>query len=167
MGACPDRQETLWLDIYGELNPGKRKAWEEHLGKCSDCRWEREKCLHLVQQVRKTMRPPDLSLEKASALGWATKRKLRGEGASSSRWRQIRRSRRRLIPAMVLAALVVVAVGWFSFKIIAPSPSRVEAPSSGELVVKGDLEVIKNLELLEEMDTLTKLVHIIDQREIL
>lgn len=72
-----------------------------------------------------------------------------------------------MIPAVVLATLVVGAVGWFSLKTLERGHSPLKAPTSGELVVNGDLEVIKNLELLEEMDTLRKLVQVIDQSDTL
>ena len=59
MKACPDRKKTLWLDVYGELDPNDRIAWEKHLEGCEGCRLKRQQLLQLLGKVRAAMTMPD------------------------------------------------------------------------------------------------------------
>jgi anti-sigma factor RsiW len=166
MKACPDCQETLLLDVYGELNSKNRPAWERHLETCAGCSKERRRLLDLLQLVRKEMRPPQLSPEKAHALTWSIKRGLRDQ---PTWWERLWDVPNRFIPALAAASLLIVALGWFSI-------SKLQGPSSfqnlstlkpEEKMIVKDLEVINNLDLLEEMDTLQKLVQVVDNRDII
>jgi hypothetical protein len=169
MKACSKRQETLWLDIYEELNPNERQAWEQHLENCPGCREERQRLLHLLQRVKDEMPPPELSVERARALSWSIKRVLRDQGAVT-RWRKrILGVPNRLIPALVAACLLIGVFGWFTIdKLQSPSTfQNLSGLNSEEQMSVKDLEVIDNLELLEELDTLQKLVQVVDHREIM
>ena len=169
MKACPNHQETLWLDVHGELDPIKRSVWERHLETCTGCREERQRLLGLLDLVRDEMGLPQLSSKKASALSWSIKRGLREQRETTRWWKALLGMPNRLIPALAAVSLVIVALGWFAI-------NKVQRPSSfqnlsdlkleEQMIVK-DLEVIDNLDFLEEMDTLRKLVQVVDNRDII
>ena len=166
MKPCQDHQETLLLDVYGELAPKERSAWERHLEVCEGCRQERERLLHLVHRLKETMPSPRVSPERASALADSIKRNLRGE--RKKRWweKELWGLQNRLIPALAAVCLLIVAFGWFSLREYRPSLPfwEISNPNSEEQRIATDLELIKNLELLEEMDVIQKLVHVVNDR---
>ena len=168
MKACPDHQETLWLDVYGELNPNDRPAWQRHLETCNACRKERERLLSLLQRVREEMTSPELSPETARSLSWSVKRGLRDQRARGS-WRERTWGMpNRLIPALAAACLLIVVFGWFNidkFQGFFENGNLSGLTSEEQMIVK-DLDVIENLELLEEMETLQKLVQVVDHKKI-
>ena len=169
MKACPNHQETLWLDVYGELDPMKRSVWERHLETCTGCREERQRLLGLLDLVRDEMGEPLLSPKKASALSWSIKRGLKERRATAWWWKGLLGMPSRLIPALAAVSLLIVALGWFAISKV-QSPTILQNLSglkSEEQMVVKDLEVIDNLELLEEMDTLRKLVQVVDNRDII
>jgi hypothetical protein len=169
MKVCPHLQETLWLDVYGELDADARPAWEQHLKSCTGCREERQRLLRLLQRIREEMPPPDLSPDEARALSWSIKRGLNNLEATNW-WRKgILFRPNRLVPALAAACLLIVALGWFTmheFQMPSTFRSILGFDSKEQTIVK-DLEVIKNLELLEEMDTLEKLVQVVDQKDVI
>ena len=169
MKACPNHQETLLLDVHGELDPVKRSVWERHLETCAGCREERQRLLGLLDRVRDEMDPPQLSPKRASALSWSIKRGLREQQSSSRWWKGHLGKPNRLIPSLALVSLVFLALGWFTLnKVYDPSSlQKFSGHKAEEQVVVKDLEVINNLELLEEMDTLRKLVQVVDNRDII
>lgn len=168
MKACPNHQETLWLDVYGELAPNERRAWQRHLENCSACCEERQRLLSLLAHVKEEMTPPELSPEKARTLSWSIKRGLRNQRAGS-RWRgRTWGMPNRLIPTLAAACLIMIIFGWFGINKF-QGPFRTQDLSglnSQEQMIVKDLEIIKNLELLEEMDTVQKLVRVVDHRDV-
>jgi len=169
MKACPNHQETLWLDVYGELDPVKRSAWERHLETCTGCREERQRLLGLLDLVRDETDPPLLSPKKARALSWSIKRGLREQRATTQWWKGLLDMPNRLIPALAAVSLLIVALGWFAINKV-QSPSSLQNLSglkTEEQMIVKDLEVIDNLDFLEEMDTLRKLVQVVDNRDII
>ena len=164
MKPCPDRKEILWLDVYGELGPNDRAAWEKHLEICEGCRQEREQLISLLQSVKTNTPSPVLSREEERTLSRSITRELRRD--REERWWQKRLwgVPYRLVPAVAAASILVVVFGWFSMKGFR-SPSSVRSFSnltSEEQVLVKDLDLLRNLELLEEMDTLQKLVGAVD-----
>ena len=168
MKPCPDHKETLWLDVYGELDPNERPAWEKHLEKCEGCRQERKQLLRLLQTVKASMPSPGLSREEAGALASSIIRKLRGERKETWWRKSLFGIPTRLIPALAAASILIVAFGWFSMKgLRTPSPMRSNSNiQSEEQILVKDFDLIKNLELLEEMDTLQKLVQVVDRGDV-
>jgi hypothetical protein len=169
MKACPNHQETLYLDVYGELNTKNCLDWERHLETCPGCREERRKLLSLLQLVREEIPTPQLSPEKTNALSWSIKRGIRDQRATAEWWKRLLATPNRLIPTLAAASIMIVALGWFSISKL-QGPSSFENLSSlkpGEKMIVKDLEVINNLDLLEEMDTLKKLVQVVDNRDII
>ena len=168
MKPCPDYKETLWLDVYGELDPHEGPAWEKHLETCEGCRQERKQLLRLLQTVKANMPSPALSPEKAGALVSSITRKL-GREREETWWRKrLLHIPNRLIPALAAACILMVALGWFSMKGLRSPSSLRSIPSlkSEEQILVKDLDIIKNLELLEEMDTLQKLVQVVDHSDV-
>jgi len=114
------------------------------------------------------MPSPGLSREEAGALASSIIRKLRGE-RKETWWRKaLFGIPNRLIPALAVASILIVAFGWFSMKgLRTPSSMRsVSNLQSEEQILVKDLDIIKNLELLEEMDTLQKLLQVVDRGDV-
>jgi predicted anti-sigma-YlaC factor YlaD len=164
--ACQDHQETLLLDVYGELTPTEREAWERHLKVCPDCRRERERLHQLLLQLKEATPAPYLSPEKAGAMAEAILQARQKEG--EKRWwkGKLWGSPYRFVPVMAVVCLMIVVFGWFSLRQIkTPSSLQTDANLHSEQQMPAkDLEVIRNLELLEEMEVLEKLVRVVDER---
>ncbi len=165
MKPCTHYQETLLLDVYGELNPHERPEWERHLEQCEPCRSERERLLNMLGTVKATMPSPDMASEKAEGLPSSIRRVWR-EGLEKKPDRKpFWGAPARFAPALAAACLVIAVAGWFSFKefrhagIIQKGPKVVME----EQLASEDLEVVKNLELLEEMEDVEKLVELLDR----
>ena len=72
----------------------------------------------------------------------------------------------RLVPAIAVVCLLIVAFGWFSMR-EGETPSTFQTGrnlTSEQQMIAKDLEVIRNLELLEELEVLEKLVQVVDER---
>jgi len=165
MKRCPEHEEALWLDVYGELDPNERPAWEEHLEACEGCRREREQLVLMLQTVKANTPSPALSREEALALASSITRKLREEREEPWWRKRLFGIPNSLIPALTAACILIVAFGWFSMKGFR-SPSSITHLNSEERILAKDLEIIKNLDMLEEMDTLHKLVQVVDNGDI-
>lgn len=165
MKPCPEHEETLWLDVCGELDPNERPGWEKHLEACENCRRERAQLALMLQTVRVNAPSPTLSRGEAQALAGSITGKLR-EGREETWWRKrLFGMPNRLIPALTAACILIVALGWFSMRGLR-SPSSMTHLNSEERILAEDLDIIKNLDMLEEMDTLQRLVHVVDNGDI-
>ncbi len=169
MKPCQDFQETLLLDVYGELAPPAREAWERHLGVCEGCRGERERLHQFLRQLKEAMPAPSLTREKARALADSILKELETEG--EKKWWKGRfwRFPNRLVPAIAAVCLVILVFGWLSMRKAKTLPffqAGTNLNSEQQMIAK-DLEVIRNLELLEEMEVLEKLVRVVDERNAL
>ena len=167
MKPCAGHQETLWLDVYGELDPRERHAWEKHFETCSGCGRERERLVHLMKDVKEAMLVPPLSPEDAGALRHSITRKLREKNENTLLRRPLLGGDIRLAHALVLGCLLVVTLGWFGLRVLYP-PAAVHTISDvgvGIGVTTEDLAIIENMEILEEMDVLEKLAQVIAQPE--
>ncbi len=166
MKPCQDQQETLLLDVYGELAPSEREEWERHLEACEGCCHERERLRQFLQQMKEVMPAPSLAPEKARALADSIIKGLKRE--KEKRWWRGRGwgIPKRLLPAIAAACLMILAFTWFSMREVEP-PSTFRTGgglTSDQQMIARDLEVIRNLELLEEMEVLEKLVQVVDER---
>lgn len=164
MKPCPEHKETLWLDIYGELNASAYPAWEKHLMTCEGCRQEREDLRGLIQAVHANMPSPSLSSEETRALSRSIARKA----CEQSRWRKwVPLQPLKLIPLLAVASVLIVALGWLGlkeFKSLSPVQTVAKSSSEEKLIME-NLDIINNLELLEEMEALQKLVQLVDNPE--
>ncbi len=168
MKSCPDYQETLWLDVYGELAADARPAWEKHLESCNTCRLEKQRLLKLLDLTKELMPSAALSPEASRALQQSITRTIRKD-AEKEWWRKrFFGITARPIPALVAASLLLVVLGWFGLRQL-QSPSSVRPGSDlglKEEMIAKDMEIIENLELLEQMDVLEKVVHLVDDRDV-
>lgn len=154
MQACQHRNETLLLDVLGELSdPRMRRDWEDHLAQCDGCRRERAAMLSLLGKVTQAGMPPELSAEQADAMAKAVGWKLRNERIQPSR---LTGRRFRFLPvfASACAVIVVLFVGY-------QLQDRLW-DGDNDVAMSADLEVIKHLDLLKDMDTIEKLIQVVD-----
>jgi predicted anti-sigma-YlaC factor YlaD len=168
MEPCQGYKEKLMLDAYGELNEKERFTLEKHLKKCEGCRMERKRVGSFLGRMKETIPTPELSPAQSKELSGAIMEKL-GEKRKKSWWQKWDLTGgHRLVPALAATCLIVVALGWFSLKVLNDSPSsQPMLGQNGEVsLITEDREVIENLEFLEEMDILDKLVERVDNRKI-
>ena len=160
MQACRDQNETLMLDVLGELNdPRQRRDWEGHLEACGGCRRERARLLALLGRVKRAGMAPELSAEQADAMAKTVGWRLRNERIAA---RRENGRRLRLVPALAAAcAIVVVVLGGYRLQQHLGGAGS-ETEMTAELMPPEDLEIIKNLDLLRDMDTIEKLLHVVD-----
>jgi hypothetical protein len=160
MKHCDEWQETLWLDVHGELSPQSRLKWEKHLEGCKTCYQERTRLLHLLKNVNEAVPEPSLSHEDAGALYRAITGKLKKEYRGKTEGRtSFFKGYIKPIHALAACCLLIVVFGWFVLR--GPQQTtRVgiisDLGGQEQLIVK-DIDLLENLELLEEMDTLEKL----------
>ncbi len=165
MKHCSDKQETLWLDVYGELTQKERPDWEKHLKTCRGCSLEREVLLRLLENVKETLPAASLSHKDVKELQNAIFGKLRGN--TDKKWLRKPFIGGYVKPIHALAAccLLIVAFGWFGLKGLQPTTAVRTVSDRGveEHLIAKDLDLLENLELLEEMDTLEKLGKVMSQ----
>jgi hypothetical protein len=166
MEPCPDYKETLWLDVYVELDPNERPNWERHLEECEACREERKQLLGMIQTVKEAVPSPALSPEKAQAIASSIKRKMSNEREDVWQRKRLFGTANRLIPALATICLLIVALSWFSLQELKKPPAvqMISDLALEEQIISEDLDVIRNLELLQEMETLEKLVKFLDKK---
>jgi len=160
MKHCSEWQETLWLDVYGELSPQVRLKWEKHLEGCRHCYQERTQLLHLLKNVNEAVPEPSLSHEDAGDLYNAITEKLieekRGKARSS---KSFFHGYIKPVHALAACCLLIIVFGWFGLR--GPwHTTRVGTISDlggQEQVIVREIDLLENLDLLEEMDTLEKL----------
>jgi len=166
MEPCPDYKETLWLDVYDELDPNERPNWERHLEECEACREERKQLLGMIQTVKEAVPSSELSPEKAQAMAGSINRKVDSE-REDIWWRKpLFGTPSTLIPALATTCLLIVALSWFSLKEL-KKPAAVQMISGlalEEQILSEDLDVIRNLDLLQEMEVLEKLANFLDKK---
>ncbi len=167
MKACPDHREILYMDVYGELDSAGRSRLQKHLAACEGCCRERDRLVRMLETVKDAMPRPELAEEKAEAMIRSITRQLREQvhGPWWVKWGLFKPVR--LVPTLVAACLLIVAVSWFSPGGKYNTTSKQTASTAGlEEQYVEDLDVINNLELLEEMETIQKLVQVVDTDEI-
>jgi anti-sigma factor RsiW len=166
MKACADRDETLLLDVYGELPPGDRPAWERHLEACSACRGERQRLVQVLKATREAMPAPAILPEETKALQQSLTRGWLGD-RSRPWWHGLFFGiPLRPLPALATACLVLVVMGWFTLQWIQTRSWTRTVQEPQEQIMVSDLDVLENLDLLEEMDDIEKVVQVVDQRDI-
>lgn len=159
MKCCSDRQETLWLDVYGELPQEVLTAWEKHLETCRGCYYERAVLLQLLENVKEAMPVPSLSHKDSEALQNDITRQLKGKQGNAWFRKPFLSGYIRPIHALAACCMLIVAFGWFGLKGLQNTTSVQTLSNLGieEQMIAKDLDLLDNLELLEEMDTLEKL----------
>jgi len=127
MNVCSDHEETLLLDVHGELTPDERSAWERHLAVCDDCRQERTRLYALILKAKEGLSVPALSAAEEQALSGSIQRTLRMQKPDV----RSARSRWWLAPAFA-ACMVLVVAGWFGLKNAGPDTAAITAKRVSE-----------------------------------
>jgi len=168
MKNCREWQETLWLDVHGELSLQMRLDWEKHIEECKSCYQERTELLHLLKNVNEAVPEMSLSNEDASTLYQNITGKLKKDHHAKARWREwFFDGYIKPVHALAACCLLIVAFGWFGLKGLKKT-TRIKIfsdPGTKEQLIATDMDLLKNLELLEEMDTLEKLDKVMGQGE--
>jgi anti-sigma factor RsiW len=166
MKACADREEALVLDVYGELSPGDRPAWERHLETCRACREERQRWVQIVKAAREAMPAPAILPEDTEALQRSLTRRWRGERSTPGWHGLFVGIPLKPLPALAAACMVLTIAGWFVLHWIQNRSLARTIPEAQKQITVSDLEVLENLDLLEEMDDIEKVVQVIDHRNV-
>ena len=123
----------------------------------------------LIQRMKETMHPPELSQREQNALTNAVRRQLK-ESQEMGRWLAgLMRRPARVIPAMAAVCVLIAALGWVGlkeFKAYLHGPYTADRPSEQQMIAR-NVDILKNLELLEEMDTIEKLVRLDDEKDVM
>ena len=165
MKPCAEHRETLMLDVYGELGPELRSAWEAHLKTCEACRRERLRVQRLAGDLRRTAGPPALSHQQVAEGVRVVRRRLL-DAREESWWRKMMHVRPTgLVPAAVALCALVLAVTMVDRETLKTSIGirTASQPDAQEQVQGEDLEILKHFDLLKEMESLGKLAQIVDQ----
>jgi hypothetical protein len=160
MPACRNHQETLMLDVMGELSDHRlRRTWEAHLEGCVPCRAERQRWVRLLAAMRASAAPPALSGAEASLMAGRVLRELRrpAERRPDAGWRW------RWVPAMAAASVMILlaASGYFFRDRFFGSDKMADLRLEEQLPLQ-DVEVVKQLDFLKSLDTIEKLVQVVD-----
>jgi len=65
MNKCRNWQETLWLDLHGELNHAAHAEWERHMAVCENCRREKARTGRMMDLIRVETAEPKLPTDGA------------------------------------------------------------------------------------------------------
>lgn len=169
MKGCPEYEEILLLDLYGELDPGPHARWRSHLAACPACEAEMQRMRQLVGEVRVRLTPPPLGTEatdrlvRAARESLVTGRKSAWSGWSTG-WRWLSgpwRFSTALATVCLFAALIsVFTLGNFQGFLHQNGSSGQER---GQKLAPEELEIIRNLDLLKQFDSLQRLVQTLDE----
>ncbi len=128
MAACTRHNETLLLDVYGELSPRAQAHWQRHLDECAGCRREKERLIAVIRNAKEEFLVPVLGPVEAQHLSAQVQRRLR------MCINDVRPKRAGWWLAPALAACMVLAVaGWFGLQEKAgPDVSAVNTRSASD-----------------------------------
>ena len=173
MRSCPEHEETLWLDVHGELEPDRAREWQAHLKGCPACQEERRQLVRLLEESLRVLTPAQATPAEEARLGRAVLSGIEGK-----------QSRRFGFPglslpwpprpafALAAACLAVLAVGWIwsgpgQGPLSLQTASRPSAPVETAGMTRNlDGEILQNLELLEDLDVIEKVVTVIDHKQV-
>jgi hypothetical protein len=168
MKCCTKYTETLFLDVYGELPPQEKVAWKKHLATCESCRDERQRLVTLLAQSKEALPSPALRPEEENRIKVSLHDALNHKKTA---WWHRKGNMKKLVPAALAAALVLVILGGFKadeFRSLFRFGPDIKVADDLEQPIQAmDLEIIQHMELLEEMESLRKLVQVMDQREMI
>ncbi len=165
MKNCRDREETLWLDLYGELNSAERSEWERHLAGCTGCREEKNRSVRMMALIREAwpvpMPHPGGAERVRECLGHPSglNHRYRASSAVYRGWGW------RGFPSRIAVAVCILLViaGAIAILPFAPAPPFGPRPDMTADLNETEAEVIQHLELLEEMEAIRELVQRVDR----
>jgi hypothetical protein len=116
---CKEFEESMTLDLYGELPPEQRASYEAHLAGCAHCQAAREQVrgLHEVLAQRPRLEPtPDFLVECRQALAETLERERLGWHGLIREWLSfLQLPPQRVVPRVAFALSVLVfgfSLGW-------------------------------------------------------
>jgi hypothetical protein len=157
----------MMLEVMGEPDPENRDRWKNHLGGCGACRSERARLSSLLQVMRKSADPPELSEREVDRFAQHISWTLRNEKIQAGLKQQPRATVLRRIPAMAALCLLLAfgAVLWYRAGDRFFQPVQVTDQRAEMTLPKQDLDIIENLDMLKDMETIRTLVQTIDRPE--
>jgi hypothetical protein len=166
MSCCPEYEELLFLDTYGELDPDSRSRWNAHLASCPACKEDSLRLLRLVARVKETLTPPPLPLAASQAWIRSARESLLAESPTWSwRIRQWFSGPWRSSTALATVCVFFALVSLLSFGPFQGISHR--HGTSGQDPLQGlrseEEEIINHLDLLSQMDNLQRLVQTLDE----
>lgn len=155
------------LDIFDELNPDHRSAWERHVSGCPDCRGEREAIIQTLTIAKTVLEAPPLEETEAADMRKRVIRDLAVHTKSPRERKQPFFFSRAFIPTLATACVLLIALGFIASKFLTGpeivNSSRLAALQ--EQLPAEDLDIINNLDLLTNLDALDKLARTIDESQ--
>jgi hypothetical protein len=163
--ACKDYHESLMLDVMGEPDPENRGHWDNHLHGCGSCRSERTRLMRLLEVMKKSAIPPELSETEVERFAQRITWTLRNEKIQAGLKQQPRATAVRRIPAMAAFCLLLAfgAVLWYRAGDRFFQTGQTDEQRAEMALPKQDLDVIRNLDMLKDMETIRTLVQTIDE----
>lgn len=163
--CCPEYEDLVRLDVYGELEGPEAEAWRLHLESCPGCRAERARLVRIVEAAGEILRPGTRSDGEEAALTGRIMERLERDGQGTApAWG----SSRSLAWAAGGLALVLMVTGWLWMGPDHRLPPE-QTVATLDLRAGGgsdDQEILRNLELLEDLETVEQVVRAIDRPEI-
>ncbi|MEJ5348377.1 MAG: hypothetical protein WHS46_06780 [Desulfosoma sp.] len=166
MRGCKDFEETLMLDVFGELNPDEFSRWSLHAAECDLCAAERRRLIEMVKSVKAAGIPEPISESEADRLRAHVRRALNNEASGGfpekrpSLWRSFGWKPAWAFGLVFTAALLTGGLYW---KMIPYAPDSTNTPVTTSAISTEDREVVENLDFLKELDTIRKLVSVVDK----
>ncbi len=169
MKACPEYEETLYLDVLGELSPDREIEWKKHLQNCVACRQRRADLARVMKTARENGRAPELEPSEIANIRAGITEALSSKNDNiwvtffKRRWKT-------LVPAMAavaglfLISLVSLNTWWPRKHTPQMHKENIAVKQSAEGT---DPELIQDMELLEQIDTLRMLVKVVDNKDII
>jgi hypothetical protein len=163
MQACPERKEELMLDVLGELDPGMRSSWEQHLRTCEGCRMEKARLETIFSGLRQSPMPLPLTPAETHRMTLQLHNGLTAGRQSMSWWDRLRRRPQVWLPALAAACGVLFLAVFLGYRL--PNLGRLLPGSRLDIsrqLPQDEREIVRNLDLLKNFNTLEKLIRVVD-----
>ena len=162
MSTCTDRNESLLLDVYGELGDVAHFELDEHLNICAGCRQEKERLEKLIGLIKEETVPSPLTMAESATLVNGVNRKLASRRFSRHWFGFFQNKRNLWLPAAATACLLIILTTYIGYERFNISKNLV-APKLdiSTQLPENEIEIIQNLDLLKNLDTLEKLSQVV------
>jgi hypothetical protein len=162
MSTCADRNESLWLEVYGELGDAEHSELDEHLNICADCRQEKKRLETLIGFIKKQPVPSPLTMVESTTLINGVNRKLTSRRFTPHWFDFIHNKRNLWLPAAATVCLLIIMTTYIGYERFNISKNLV-APKLdiSKQLPENEIKIIQNLDLLKNLDTLEKLSQVV------
>lgn len=165
MSECLDKEKTLMLDTYGELDPQELEEWEKHLKTCDQCLQEKKRLSQLFANIKQSVDSPcfDSNTEKVFAKNIVCK--LKKKNSKKFKIKSITT----LWPASAIAAacVLVLVFGIYNLKIFETGSDNFyqEDQNLAEMISNEEFEILSDFDMLKDIDSIKKIVQLVDHPE--